>query len=146
MPVCGRFARTANNSLFPPDVQISRLKIVHDAIVRSLCNRSVAGVGKLEEMHCLPPGKETLRRLIVNPGCDSSDLFSALISYLRVETRQAKSRMEHTHLRPEDSLIKDLILNGISKIDAANAFANKYMGFIFRIGEINYMYKYVFLC
>lgn len=66
------FARTANNSLFPPDVQISRLKIVHDAIVRSLCNRSVAGVGKLEEMHCLPPGKETLRRLIVNPGCDSS--------------------------------------------------------------------------
>ena len=38
----------------------------------SLCNRSVTGVGKLEEMHCLHPGKETIRRLIVNPGCVSS--------------------------------------------------------------------------
>lgn len=112
---------------------------------------------KLEEVHGLILGKETIRHLMIKAGLwiprrilysDKASVFRVNnkhattgpgetqfaramrclnITPLCAETSQAKGRVERAHLTLQDRLVKELRLKGISTIDAANAFAEEYM-------------------
>lgn len=54
-------------------------------------------------------------------------LYELNIKGICANSSQAKGRVERTHLTLQDRLVKELRLQGISTIEAANAYAHKFM-------------------
>jgi hypothetical protein len=108
-----RFSRPSNNRL-------------HDAIadqVIKLLRSTYADFGptlaaeKLRTKHGIDLAKETVRQLQIAVG----------LWIICANTPAAKGRVERAHLTMQDRLVKELRLEGISTIEAANAFMPTYV-------------------